>query len=144
MKVQVPGFSVGNLALNFTLGLMITAACFRRKSFKAVDIITGGLALDSKSYMIFVNSQAAQQGHCVDPVQVTNGLRVQEVVEDFWTGSYLSKLGGGTDAEVFCRELGPELHFRLNDDCSMFQAEIFAILKAIKAIAGALALDSES
>ena len=45
-----------------------------------------------------------------------------------------SKLGGGTGAGVFCRELDLELHFRLNDDCSVFQADIFAILKAFEAI----------
>ena len=39
-----------------------------------------------------------------------------------------SKLAEDTDAGVFCRELGPELHFRLSGDCSVFQAEIFAIL----------------
>ena len=41
-----------------------------------------------------------------------------------------SKLGGGTGAGVFCRELGLELQFRLNA-CSVFQVEIFAILNAI-------------
>ena len=41
-------------------------------------------------------------------------------------------------------ELDLELHFRLNDDCSVFQAKIFAILKATEAIAGGPASDSES
>ena len=41
-----------------------------------------------------------------------------------------SKLGGGTGAGVFCREFGLELHFRLTNNCRVFQAEIFAILKA--------------
>ena len=53
-------------------------------------------------------------------------------------------IGEGTGAGVFCRELGLELKFRLNNDCSMFQAEIFAILKAIKAIAGGHTSNSES
>ena len=44
----------------------------------------------------------------------------------------LSKLGGSTGAGVFCTELGLELLFRLNDDCRVFQAEIFTILKAIQ------------
>ena len=35
-----------------------------------------------------------------------------------------SKLGGSTGAGVSCGELGLELHIRLNDDCSVFQAEI--------------------
>ena len=43
-----------------------------------------------------------------------------------------------------CRELGLELHFRLNDNCSVFQAKIFTILKAIEAIASGPALYSES
>ena len=47
-----------------------------------------------------------------------------------------SNLGDCTGAEVFCRELGLELHFRLNDGCSVFHAEIFAVLKAIEAIVG--------
>ena len=55
-----------------------------------------------------------------------------------------SKLGGGTGARVFCRQLGLELHFRWNDDCSMFQEEVFAVLKTIEAIAGSLTSDSES
>ena len=42
-----------------------------------------------------------------------------------------SKLGEDTGAAAFRRELGIELHVRLYEDCSMFQAEIFAILKAI-------------
>ena len=37
-----------------------------------------------------------------------------------------SKLGEGTIVEVFCRELSLELHFRLKDDCSMFQVKIEA------------------
>ena len=37
-----------------------------------------------------------------------------------------------------------ELHFRLKDDHGVFQAEIFAILKHIKAIAGRSTSDSES
>ena len=56
--------------------------------------------------------------------------------------TYGSMLGGCTG--VFCRELGLELHFRLNDDCSVFKAEILAILKAIEAIAGDTVSDSES
>ena len=43
-----------------------------------------------------------------------------------------SRLGGGTIVVVFCRELSLELHFRLKNDCSVLQAEIFAILKAIE------------
>ena len=43
---------------------------------------------------------------------------------------------------VFCGELSLELHFRLNDDCSMFQSKIFAILKAIEAIDGDPTSDS--
>ena len=46
----------------------------------------------------------------------------------------LSKLGGDTSAGVFCRELGLELHFGLKNDCRVFQAKIFTILKAIEAI----------
>ena len=55
-----------------------------------------------------------------------------------------SKLGGSTGAEVFCRELCLELNFRLNNDYSVFQSDIFAILRAIKAISGGHALNSES
>ena len=55
-----------------------------------------------------------------------------------------SQIGGSTGAGVFCRELGLELHFRLNDECSVFQAEIFTILKAIVATAGGPTSDSES
>ena len=47
-----------------------------------------------------------------------------------------SKLDRSAGAGVFCRKLGLELHFRLNDDCSVFQSEIFAILKAIEATVG--------
>ena len=36
------------------------------------------------------------------------------------------------------------MEFRLNDDCSKSQAEIFAILKAIEAIAGGPTSDSVS
>ena len=55
-----------------------------------------------------------------------------------------SKLGVDTAAGVFCRQLGLELHFRLNYDCSVFRVEIFAILKAIKAISGGPTSDAES
>ena len=54
------------------------------------------------------------------------------------------KLGGGTGAGVFCRELSLILHFRLNNDCSVFQTEIFTILKAIEVIAGGPTWDLES
>ena len=50
-----------------------------------------------------------------------------------------SNLGEGTS-----RELGLELHFRLNDNSNVFQLEIFAILKAIKVITVGLTSDSES
>ena len=43
-----------------------------------------------------------------------------------------SKLDRSAGAGVFYRELGLELHIRWNDDCSVFQEEIFAILKAIE------------
>ena len=46
-----------------------------------------------------------------------------------------SKLGGCTSAGNFCRELSLELHCALNDNCSIFLAKIFAILKAIEALA---------
>ena len=42
-----------------------------------------------------------------------------------------TKLSGGTCTEVCVRRLGLELHFKLNDDCSVFKAEVLAILKAI-------------
>ena len=64
-------------------------------------------------------------------------LQGQRFISIFTDGS---KLGAG----VFCRELRLELPFQLDDDCSMFQAKIFAILKAIEAIAGGPASDSES
>ena len=51
---------------------------------------------------------------------------------------------GCRGAGVFCRELGFELHFRLNDDCGVFQAKIYAILKATEAKAGGPASDSET
>ena len=35
-----------------------------------------------------------------------------------------SKLGGRTGAEIFCMELGLQLHFGLKDDCSKFLTEI--------------------
>ena len=54
------------------------------------------------------------------------------------------KLGGCTGTGVFCSKLGLELHFRLNDDCSVFQAKIFTILKAIEVLAGGPVSDSES
>ena len=57
--------------------------------------------------------------------------------------THASKLGGSTGAGVFCRKLDPELHFKLNGDC-LFQAEIFAILKTIEAIARGAFPDSES
>ena len=47
-----------------------------------------------------------------------------------------SKLGGRTGAEIFCMELGLQLHFGLKDDCSKFLTEIFAILKTIDSVAG--------
>ena len=52
-------------------------------------------------------------------------------------------VGRGTGARVFCRELGFELHFMLKNNCSVFQTEIFAILKAVEAIAGGPASDSD-
>ena len=52
-----------------------------------------------------------------------------------------SKLGVGTGAGVFCRELSFEHHFRLTDDCRVLQAEIFAILKTIETIACPSTLD---
>ena len=48
------------------------------------------------------------------------------------------------DRSKFCGELGLELHFRLMNYCSVFQAEIFAVLKAIETIADGFALDLES
>ena len=33
-----------------------------------------------------------------------------------------SKLGGGTGAVVFRRELGPEFHFMLNDNCNVIES----------------------
>ena len=68
-------------------------------------------------------------------------LQEQRGISIFTDGS---KLGGSIGAVVFCRELRLELPFQLDDDCSMFQAKIFAILKAIEAIAGGPASDSES
>ena len=56
----------------------------------------------------------------------------------------LSKLGGSTGLRISCSKLGLELHFMLNDDCRVFQAEIFAILKAIEAIYVGLTSDSGS
>ena len=58
-------------------------------------------------------------------------LQGQRFISIFTDGS---KLGAG----VFCRELGLELHFRLNDVCSVFQAKILAIFKAIEAGFGIL------
>ena len=40
--------------------------------------------------------------------------------------------------------LGLELHFWLNDDCSMFQTEIFAIFQAIQTISSGPTSDSKS
>ena len=54
------------------------------------------------------------------------------------------KLGGSIGTGVFCRVTGLELYFKFNDDCSVFQVEIFANLKAIEAISGSLASGSES
>ena len=68
-------------------------------------------------------------------------LQGQRVIPIFTDGC---KLRGGTDAGVFCWKLGRELHFRVNDDCSVFQAEIFAILKSIDVVAGGPTSDSES
>ena len=38
--------------------------------------------------------------------------------------------------DACCRELSLELYFRLDDNCSVFQVEIFVMLKANEAIAG--------
>ena len=54
------------------------------------------------------------------------------------------KVSGGTGAEVFCRELDIELHIRVKADYSVFQTENIAIVKAVEAIAGGPASDSES
>ena len=51
---------------------------------------------------------------------------------------------GSNLSEGASRELGLELHFRLNDNSNVFQLEIFAILKAIKVITVGLTSDSES
>ena len=53
-----------------------------------------------------------------------------------------SKFGGDTD--VLYRSLSLQLHFRLKEDCRELQTKIFAILKAIVAIAGRPTSDAES
>ena len=44
-----------------------------------------------------------------------------------------SKLAGGADVGVFCKDLVLQHHFRLKCDCNVFRTKIFAILKAIDA-----------
>ena len=44
----------------------------------------------------------------------------------------MPKLDECTGTRVFCMDLVLELHFKSNDDCGVFQAEIFATFRAIE------------
>ena len=54
---------------------------------KDIEIIADGLASDSESYMIFVDSQAALRAIAL----VWSRSRVQGILNDFWTGLILSQ-----------------------------------------------------
>ncbi|WP_333765286.1 ribonuclease H family protein, partial [Streptomyces sp. IBSBF 2390] len=45
-----------------------------------------------------------------------------------------SKMDCGVGSGIFSEHYNTELSFRLNDDCSVFQAEVFGILKAAEAM----------
>ena len=62
----------------------------------------------------------------LDRAQWNIGLiQEQSGIQIFTDGS---NVGGGSGATVFCRKLGLELYFRLKDKCSVYQADIIAIL----------------
>ena len=61
--------------------------------------------------------------------QWNGGVGIVQLHSDIPIFTDGSKVGEGTGAGVFCSKFNIELHFRLKDDCSVFQAKIFAILK---------------
>ena len=91
------------------------------------------------------NGLSGKSDYIVPQAMFLPSLKIPIPEREQWNGGVLqeqrgitiftdgSKLGGDTAAAVFCKELGLELYFRLNDDCRAFQAEIFAILRAIEA-----------
>ena len=60
-----------------------------------------------------------------------NRVQNTQDIEIFTDGS---KMETGTGAGIYCHSLQIEQSFRLPNDCSIFQAEIFAIHKALEHI----------
>ena len=81
----------------------------------------------------------------IPPHRVFNDIKVEFPSRESWTNGSLplpglsiftdgSKMEEGTGAGVYCRELGIRNSYKLNNDCSVFQAEILAITKAAEIV----------
>ena len=87
------------------------------------SFLTGRHGLSEKASDYIVSEAMFLPGlriHIPERAQWNDGIVPgQRGIPDFTDGS---KLGGCTGSGVFCRELGLEFYFRLNDDCCVFQA----------------------